>query len=175
MANQITFGATITPATAAMEVSINGGTSFTALPYATVGSAQQGTLGNVPAAVYAVGQLIQGAVGYAATRLANTVAVTVLAAVYDTTITILAGGAALAANGVSLSGPVGSKVEFNRVASTGALPVHLNLLVGSTIVAGLDFESSYVGGRFRFTTPAGTVYSGTANTFQSAASGLTLS
>lgn len=77
MANQIIFGATITPANAAMEVSINGGTSFAALAFTTVGSSQEGTLTGVAAASYAAGQLVMGAVGYPATRLSNTAIVTV--------------------------------------------------------------------------------------------------
>ena len=38
------------------------------------------TLTGVAAATYAIGQLVMGAIGYPATRLANTVAVTVAAA-----------------------------------------------------------------------------------------------
>ena len=67
MPNQITFGATITPATAAMEVTINAGSTFAALTFATVGSNQQGTLTGVPAATYAIGQVGMRAVGYGST------------------------------------------------------------------------------------------------------------
>ena len=80
MANQLIFGANLTPTGTAMEVTINAGSTFTALAFATVGSNQQGTLTGVPAATYAIGQLGLGAVGYPATRLYNTAAVTVSAA-----------------------------------------------------------------------------------------------
>ena len=58
MANQIIFSATITPANTAMEVTINGGTTFTDLAFTTVGGVQQGTLTGVPSATYSAGQLI---------------------------------------------------------------------------------------------------------------------
>ena len=67
MANQITFGATITPATAPMEVTINAGSTFTALTFATVGSNQQGTLTGVPATTYAINTVGMRAVGYPST------------------------------------------------------------------------------------------------------------
>ena len=189
MANSITFGANITPPSTAMEVTINGGATFTALAFTTVGGSQQGILTNVPAGTYAVGSVGLRAVGYANTTTSyNTLyAITIAstapaptpspapAATYNTAISILAGGAAATASGVTLSGPVGSKLEFNTVASTGALPVHLDLLIAGSMVAGLDFEDSYIPNQFRFTTAAGVVYSGSNNTFQNLPSGLTLS
>ena len=90
MANQITFGATITPATAPMEVTINAGSTFTALSFATVGSNQQGTLTGVPAATYAMNTVGMRAVGYPGTVLYNTAAITVTAAAASSTQTITA-------------------------------------------------------------------------------------
>ena len=72
MANQITFTATITPATAAMEVTINAGASFTPLTFATVGSSQQGTLTGVPATTYPINSVGMRAQGYPGTVLYNT-------------------------------------------------------------------------------------------------------
>jgi hypothetical protein len=80
MANQIIFAATITPTTAAMEVSINTGTSFTPATFATVGSNQQYTMTGVAAATYAAGQLIMRAVGYPASAASNAGSVIVSAA-----------------------------------------------------------------------------------------------
>lgn len=67
MGNQIIFSANITPANAPMEVSTDGGASFAALPFTTVGSTQQGTLTGVTAGAYAAGKLIMRAVGYGST------------------------------------------------------------------------------------------------------------
>ena len=67
MPNQITFAATITPATAPMEVSINSGTTFTAATFATVGSNQQYVMTGVAAATYVINQLQLRAVGYGST------------------------------------------------------------------------------------------------------------
>ena len=66
MANQLLFSATITPATAAMEVSINGGSSFTALAFTGSGSSRTGTLTGVPGGSYPAGQLVLRAKGFAA-------------------------------------------------------------------------------------------------------------
>ena len=87
MANQITFGATITPATAAMEVTINTGSTFTALTFATVGSNQQGILTAVPAATYVIGAVGMRAVGYPGTATYNTAAIIVSAPATGQTIT----------------------------------------------------------------------------------------
>lgn len=67
MPNQITFGANISPPNTPMEVSINSGASFVTLAFTTVGANQQGILTNVPAATYAINQLVQRAIGYAGT------------------------------------------------------------------------------------------------------------
>jgi hypothetical protein len=86
MANQIIFSATVNPANSAMEVSVNGGTTFTSLAFTTVGASQQGTLTGVVANNYPVGQLVLRAVGYAATTtLSNQLAVTVVNAASSTT------------------------------------------------------------------------------------------
>lgn len=80
MAGQIIFGGNITPTNTPMEVSYNGGTTWIPLTYTTIGSNQQGTLASVPPATYAIGQLVERAIGYPGTAQANTLALTVVAA-----------------------------------------------------------------------------------------------
>jgi hypothetical protein len=72
-----------------------------------------------------------------------------------------------------LSGPPGDKIEFTRLVDDGSLPVQLYAKEGTSIRAQLDFISLYLNAPFRYTTAGGTVYSN--NTFQNAASGITLS
>lgn len=80
MANQIIFGGNITPTTTPMEVSYNGGVTWIALTYSTVGSNQQGTLVSVPAGNYAAGQLMERCIGYPSTAQANATALTIASA-----------------------------------------------------------------------------------------------
>ena len=80
MANQITFLATITPANTPVEVTINAGATFTALAFITAGGQQQGILGAVPAATYAIGAVGLRAVGFPGSVQYNPVAVLVSAA-----------------------------------------------------------------------------------------------
>ena len=87
MANQIIFGATITPTSAPMEVTINAGATFTAGTFTTVGSNQQYTLTGVPAATYAINTVGLRAQGYPATLLYNGTAITVTAAAQTITAT----------------------------------------------------------------------------------------
>ena len=80
MANQITFFATITPASAPVEVTLNAGATFTALAFATVGATQQATLSGVAPATYAIGAVGLRAVGYPGTVQYNQAPVLVSAA-----------------------------------------------------------------------------------------------
>lgn len=80
MPNQIVFGATITPTSTPMEVTINFGSTFTPLVFSTISGNQQGTLTGVPAATYATGQLGLRAQGFPNTALYNVVSVIVTAA-----------------------------------------------------------------------------------------------
>jgi hypothetical protein len=105
----------------------------------------------------------QGTQGYS-----SVLAVTVQAASggYDTPLVIDSSGNSQAAYGVRFSALPGTKLEFNRQADTGQLPVHADVLESGSAIAGLDFTSNYVGSPFRLTTSSGTVYQGTGNTFQ---------
>lgn len=89
MAEAIDFSGTITPPTAPIEVSINGGTSFVPLTFATVGSAQTARLTGVPAGTYAAGQLVMRCIGYPATAASNPSVRTVLAATAQTLVDVM--------------------------------------------------------------------------------------
>ena len=80
MPQKLIYRANIAPSTAPMEVSYDGGTTFVALAFATVGSLQEATLANVPAATYAIGKIVMRCVGYPATTVSNAAALTVVAA-----------------------------------------------------------------------------------------------
>ena len=175
MANQFKLPATINPANTAVEASTDNGVTWRAVAMSTVGSQQEGLLINVAAGTYAGGTVQLRSVAFPSVVASEPLARTVAGAAYTRTLLIPAGGAAQSSDGVTLSGPAGAKLEFNFKAGAGALPVHLDLLVGGTAVAGLDFEGNYIPDQFRFTTAPGTVYSGPGNTFQDTPTGLTLS
>ena len=120
MAQKLIYRANITPATAPMEVSYDGGTTFVALAFATVGSLQEATLANVPAATYAIGKIVMRAVGYPATTVSNAAALTVLAAAAPT-ISSFTPVAANTGNGITLTGANldgASAVKINGLSAT---------------------------------------------------------